>query len=221
MAINLTIDRVAFGRDGFAHLTGVLPAEHRDRLIAELPIAQAGRRLPVSSPELVDTVAVVAPLLRSLQPALRPVRCVYFDKSAASNWAVPWHQDRTIAVEQRREVPGFGPWSVKQGVPHVEPPFYVLADMITVRLHLDDCPHDNAPLLVVRGSHHKRYPENEVAAIVASGTVTTCLAVAGDVWIYATPIVHASRRAEQPVHRRVLQIDFCAAELPSGLAWAA
>jgi hypothetical protein len=45
------------------------------------------------------------------------------------------------------------------------------------------------------------------------------LAEAGDVWAYSTPILHASERATEPTHRRVLQVDYAVGELPGGLAW--
>lgn len=37
-----------------------------------------------------------------------PVRGILFDKTPQANWKVPWHQDVTIAVEQRVDVEGFG-----------------------------------------------------------------------------------------------------------------
>ena len=40
-----------------------------------------------------------------------------------------------------------------------------------------------------------------------------------DIWLYATPILHASGAALEPTHRRVLQVDFAAGELPGGLKW--
>src|SRR5262249_42597186 len=43
------------------------------------------------------------------------------------------------------DVLGFGPWSIKTGVTHVEPPFEVVARMITIRVHLNDCETNNAP----------------------------------------------------------------------------
>jgi hypothetical protein len=46
-----------------------------------------------------------------------------------------------------------------------------------------------------------------------------CLAEAGDVWLYATPILHASEAAVEARHRRVLQVDFAVGELPGGLKW--
>ena len=58
-----------------------------------------------------------------LGPQARPVRAILFDKSPAANWALGWHQDRTIIVRERRDVPGFGPWTRKRGMLHVAPPF--------------------------------------------------------------------------------------------------
>ena len=49
----------------------------------------------------------------------RPVRAIYFDKSTDANWLVPWHQDLTLACSAQVHAPGFGPWSTKEGVPHV------------------------------------------------------------------------------------------------------
>jgi hypothetical protein len=150
----------------------------------------------------------------------RPVRAILFDKTADNNWAVAWHQDRTIAVRERHDLPGFGPWSLKAGVVHVEPPFDIIENMITIRAHLDDCAEDNAPLLVVPGSHRLgRVAAGQTAEIALTHGHAACLASARDLWIYATSIVHASERAQNPRRRRVLQVDYASGELPDGLAW--
>jgi len=47
----------------------------------------------------------------------------------------------TIAVRERREAEGFGPWSEKEGVPHVQPPAEILEKMVAIRVHLDDTPN--------------------------------------------------------------------------------
>lgn len=65
------------------------------------------------------------------------VRATLFDKTDAANRKVPWHQDVTIAICDRLEVPGYGPWSIKSSVQHVQPPFEILQRMVTVRVHLD------------------------------------------------------------------------------------
>ena len=155
-----------------------------------------------------------------LGASARPVRAILLDKTADNNWAVRWHQDRTIAVRERRDVSGFGAWSVKDGIVHVEPPFDVIEGMITIRAHLDDCADDNAPLLVVPGSHRLgRVAAERTAEIAREHGHAPCLAGAGDLWIYATSIVHASARAQSPRRRRVLQVDYASMDLPGGLQW--
>lgn len=150
----------------------------------------------------------------------RPVRAVLFDKSPGTNWALGWHQDRTIAVEDRREVPGYARWSTKAGVQHVEPPFDLLERMVTIRIHLDPVPADNAPLLIARGSHRLgKVADCDAEPAALAGEVYTCLAERGDVWTYATPILHASRAAVGHRHRRVLQVDWSADALPAPLSW--
>ncbi len=150
----------------------------------------------------------------------RPVRAILFDKSEQTNWSLAWHQDRTIAVKHRLAVEGFGPWTVKAGMQHVAPPFDLLSRMVTLRAHLDDVPADNAPLLIAPGSHCAgRVSEDSIDAVVRQCGVMACLANAGDVWLYATPILHASERAARPTRRRVLQVDYAAEDLPGGLEW--
>jgi hypothetical protein len=70
-----------------------------------------------------------------LEDAAQPVRAILFDKQPGANWALGWHQDRTIAVRNKREAPGFGPWSKKSGIDHAEPPFEYIERMITLRAH--------------------------------------------------------------------------------------
>ncbi|WP_336944884.1 phytanoyl-CoA dioxygenase family protein [Sphingomonas panni] len=157
---------------------------------------------------------------RALGDSCRPVRAILFDKSEATNWALGWHQDRTICVRERIETPGFGPWTLKAGLHHVEPPFALLAEMVTLRVHLDSVDADNAPLLIAPGSHRVgRVPVDAVPSVVEDYGVAACLAEPGDVWLYATPILHASDAAVRPIRRRVLQVDFSADPLPNGLEW--
>jgi len=196
-----------------------------DRAVATCPTDRAGLRLHGRA----DLARLLAPdtrigtlAARHLGPATRPVRAILFDKSAGVRWSLGWHQDRTVAVRARRDVPGYGPWSLKAGLHHVEPPFAVIEAMLTLRIHLDDVPADNAPLLVAPGSHRLgRVPEAAIAAIVARCGSIACLARRGDVWAYATPILHASTAAApHHAHRRVLHVDYAAIELPHPLAWA-
>ncbi len=109
---------------------------------------------------------------------------------------------------------------MKQGILHVAPPVELLARMVTVRVHLDDVPADNGPLLIAPGSHRLgRVAEPEIEAAVRCCGVATCLARAGDIWVYATLILHASDAAVAPSRRRVLQVDYAGFDLPGGLEW--
>ncbi|NOW45415.1 ectoine hydroxylase-related dioxygenase (phytanoyl-CoA dioxygenase family) [Novosphingobium sp. SG751A] len=192
-------------------------------VLAPLPAEQAGVRisgLPGLRPYLAPTGSIGMIASRALGAEGKAVRAILFDKSEGTNWSLAWHQDRTICVKERVEVDGFGPWSVKAGLHHVAPPFDVLARMVTLRVHLDDVPATNAPLLIAPGSHrHGRVPVDAVEGVVARCDTMACLASAGDVWAYATPILHASEAASRPARRRVLQVDFSADALPGGLEW--
>ncbi|NLS26848.1 hypothetical protein S2M10_18350 [Sphingomonas sp. S2M10] len=213
-----------FERDGAAHLAGAA-APFLDRLhalAASLPPNKAGLRLHGVSAlaELLAADALGAAAVDRLGAATRPVRAILFDKSHAANWALGWHQDRTIAVRERVDAPGYGRWSTKQGLLHVEPPFALFQSMVTLRIHLDAVPAENAPLLIAPGSHRLgRVPEAEIGAAVARCGTAACLAAAGDVWIYSTPILHASAASAGRAHRRVLQVDYTRANLPAGLEW--
>lgn len=213
-------------RDGAELIAGAVGEATLLRIeatIADLSGERAGTRLhgrPGLAEPLSANGAVGRLAAARLGEGARPVRALLFDKNATNNWALGWHQDRTIVVRERVEVDGFGPWSVKAGLQHCAPPIGLLARMLTVRLHLDDVGEDNAPLLVAPGSHRRgRVPEREIKAVVAECGTATCLARRGDVWLYATPILHASNVAVSPRRRRVLQVDCSACELPGGLEW--
>ena len=149
-----------------------------------------------------------------------PVRGILFDKSPDANWAVPWHQDLAIAVAARIDTPGFGPWSVKEEVIHVQPPTHILADMITVRLHLDECTADNGALRIVPGSHQVgELSSEQIEAFVGRNQPVTCEVPRGGALVMRPLLLHASSPAKTPRHRRVLHIEYASTELPNGLKW--
>ncbi|WP_076745541.1 phytanoyl-CoA dioxygenase family protein [Sphingomonas jeddahensis] len=214
-----------FETEGAAHHSGAALSILPDllSLAGSLPQERAGIRLH-GNPALRAILASDA--IRNVlahhdgTTAYRPVRAILFDKSPATNWSLGWHQDRTIVVRARDDMPGYGPWSRKAGLQHVEPPFALIEAMLTLRIHLDDVPADNAPLRVAPGSHRLgRLPEQEIETVVRRCGIRSCLATAGDVWVYATAIVHASATAKRHAHHRVLQVDFASVDLPPPLAW--
>jgi ectoine hydroxylase-related dioxygenase (phytanoyl-CoA dioxygenase family) len=149
-----------------------------------------------------------------------PVRGILFDKTPDANWLVPWHQDVTIAVAEKREVAGFGPWSIKAGVIHVQPPAAVLERMLSIRIHLDPCGERNGALKVIPSSHRRgRIPEQEAIRLAAEGSPTICAVDAGDALLMRPLLLHASSASTNPQHRRVIHLDFAASKLPKPLQW--
>jgi len=144
-----------------------------------------------------------------------PVRAILFDKTADSNWPVAWHRDLTITVKERVDVPGFGPWSVKDDKVHVQPPLELLDQMITLRYHLDDTFEDNGALQVLPGSHDPTWKGQ-----MDHEKVVSCECAAGDVLLMKPLIYHASKRSELPRHRRIVHIEYAPADcLPEELEW--
>ena len=170
--------------------------------------------------DFVSPESDVGRFVCSFLPNARPVRAILFNKTAQNNRALGWHQDRTICVKERVDTDGFGPWSTKHGLLHVEPPFEYIERMITVRIHLDAVSAANAPLLVANGSHRfGKIAVGNILSVTGKCTTTTCLAASGDVWLYSIPIIHASERSMTDHPRRVLQVDYSADRLPGGLKW--
>ncbi len=158
--------------------------------------------------ELINTLAVSTHVLSLLPHGLIPVRSILFDKTQRENWPVPWHQDLTVAVKQMRPAAGYGPWSVKDGTPHVQPPVALLQHMVTVRIHLDDTPASNGALRVVPRSHRVgRIAPDEILQHAGEQPVT-CECGPGDVLLMSPLILHSSRRSEFPVRRRVLHFEY-------------
>jgi len=209
---------------GFAIVPSVLGASECARLAAEMgPADGAGRRG-------VLELSGVAELARSerLLELVRPhvpgepfaVRAIYFHKSAEANWFVGWHQDLTIAVQERREAPGYEAWSVKEGVPHVQPPAEVLERMLTLRLHLDDADASNGALRVLPGTHRLgRLSVDEIERQRAKVAEVVCEARAGDLLVMRPLLLHASSRATSDRPRRVLHVEYAGESLPANLRW--
>jgi hypothetical protein len=167
---------------------------------------------------------LLTPTMRQLLAVLFPdatphlTKAIYFDKPAGSNWLVAWHQDVMIAVNRRLDLPGYGPWTNKQGEVAMLPPRQILESIITVRLHLDDCDASNGALKVVPGSHRHGVVANNDLLAYTSQTVT-CSVPAGGAMLMQPLTLHASNRSTSICPRRVIHLEFSTAELPLELEW--
>jgi hypothetical protein len=156
-----------------------------------------------------------------LGPGARPVRALLMGKGESENWAITFHQDTTLALKAHREVPGFGPWVNKAHFYNVQAPASVMAGMLATRIHLDACGEGNGPLKVLPGSHrHGRLDDAAIAARVAGAEARVYCAARGEVVLMRPLALHGSDRALAPEPRRVLHIEWTAADLPGGLDWA-
>lgn len=208
-----------FARDGAEHIPAALTAATLDALRLLLaPCAASARLMP--TPALPPLLGAADAIAAARLPRARPVFARFFDKTADANWSLAWHQDRTIALQSRRDAPGFSAWTVKQGIAHAVPPFEYLERMLILRLHLDETSEAHAPLLVAPGSHRLgRLAEADIPVAVERCGTRTCLAAAGDIWAYSAPILHASGPMHALGRRRILQLAYSAEELPAGLEW--
>jgi ectoine hydroxylase-related dioxygenase (phytanoyl-CoA dioxygenase family) len=221
--------------NGFAIRENILsPSEITQLHMAIARIDEAGALQRRKSIYAVRNLLDISPEIRDLanwttirelvEPILGaegfPVRGILFDKVADANWKVPWHQDVTIAVLERIETEGFGPWSIKSDVLHVQPPARILENMLSIRLHLDPCHEENGALRVIPGSHHQgRIPEKQIPAIREQSPEFVCESGLGGALLMRPLLLHASSPSQIPNHRRVIHIDFAAVTLPNGLRW--
>jgi ectoine hydroxylase-related dioxygenase (phytanoyl-CoA dioxygenase family) len=225
------LDREVLAQDGACIVAGVVEEsllreviQAVQSLVSSEPRRRGGIRSINSLCAETSRLSASPSVMRLVRPVLGDAafvaRSILFDKTPDANWDVIWHQDTTIAVTQQHEVDGFGPWSVKGGVPHVQPPVRVLQNMLTLRIHLDPCGPENGPLLIVPGSHTDLVPDSSIDAAACDRAARPLCCGAGDVIMMRPLVLHASRRASHPGHRRVLHLEFAAEPLPAPLKWA-
>ena len=148
------------------------------------------------------------------------VRAILFNKTPSNNWLVTWHQDRTIAVSSKREIDGWGPWSIKDGCHHVQPGIDVLNSMVTFRLHIDESTEENGCLKVIPESHKIGVmSQPEIKSYVQDSIPVQCLAKPYSALVMRPHILHASSKATKPSNRRVLHVEYSSYTLPIGLKW--
>lgn len=178
----------------------------------------------VFAPELAGTRCLLdVPVVRAVAARMRErlvaegvlargavaIQAIAFDKNAAANWKVTWHQDLMFPFARPVTAAGYAVPSRKAGVDYARPPREVLEALLAVRLHVDDCDDTNGPLRVTPGSHRDGViKEADIAGRVAAGGEVECLARAGEVVLMRPLLLHASSPAKVPKHRRVLHVVY-------------
>jgi ectoine hydroxylase-related dioxygenase (phytanoyl-CoA dioxygenase family) len=203
--------------DGFAVIPNVLSESEIAGLQAmldqsELPRSRAGMRHAMRNAS-VATLArdsrLIAMAREVLGSAGIPFRATLFDKSPASNWLVVWHQDTALPVRERREVPGWGPWSIKDGVIYSHAPAGALEQVLALRLHLDDSVAENGPLRVLPGTHTLGVLSDEALHDLSTQIAAVdCPVPRGGILAMRPLVVHPSSKSQSNAPRRVLHIEY-------------
>jgi ectoine hydroxylase-related dioxygenase (phytanoyl-CoA dioxygenase family) len=213
--------RGAIERDGFAVLPGLFPCESLDRLLQEIneleprrsragvrhalglsPVAAAARQ-----PQMIKLARGV------LGPSAFPFRATLFDKSPVANWLVVWHQDTALPLRERIELPGWGPWSVKEGIAYAHAPATVLSQVLALRVNCDDSTDENGPLRVLPGTHTLGVLSDDSIHELSTRTPpVNCVVPKGGVVAMRPLLIHASSKSHSDTPRRVLHIEFAASD---------
>ncbi|RYD23017.1 MAG: phytanoyl-CoA dioxygenase [Verrucomicrobiaceae bacterium] len=206
-----------FDEEGFTILTSRVPEQRLEELRGGLfAETSAGERCLLDHPAVRDTACLLKEqLVKSghLSAGAVAIQAIAFDKTAATNWKVAWHQDLMFPFAQRVSSPGFELPCIKQEVHYARPPADVLAGLLAVRLHLDDCDATNGPLRISPGTHRSGiHPTATVSALVEQNGERVCLAKTGEVLLMRPLSLHASSQATAPKHRRVLHLVFHSGE---------
>ena len=209
---------------GFAIIGDVLSSAEIDSLIEELGShalrrSRAGLRHALTHPavtELAHDARLLEVAREIIGAAAIPFRATLFDKSPKSTWLVVWHQDTALPLRERREVPGWGPWSVKAGVTYAHAPATVLSKIVALRVHLDDSDASNGPLRVLPGTHSQGVlTDDQIMHLAGTLRPCECLVPKCGVLAMRPLIVHASSKSRAETPRRVLHIEYAASMVPA------
>jgi ectoine hydroxylase-related dioxygenase (phytanoyl-CoA dioxygenase family) len=202
---------------GYAIVPQVVTADEIRRLLHSLEglaahRSRAGVRHLLNNPAVAEC-ATDRRMLGIAQSVLGrdafPFKATLFDKSPDANWLITWHQDTALPLREKLETPGWGPWSVKEGIAYAHAPAKALEQLVALRLHFDDSDMENGPLRVIPGSHCQGVlSDQQVENIVDKGEHVTCLVGQGGVIVMRPLIIHASSKSQSDKPRRVLHIEY-------------
>ncbi|WP_020407475.1 phytanoyl-CoA dioxygenase family protein [Hahella ganghwensis] len=219
-----------FNEDGFESLKDCIPEQSivaikkdiSEKFIAPCRggIRNAEKHFPTLN-ALINSSHIIQLANQYLTGQPSVVRTILFDKTPENNWLVSWHQDKTVAVSAPFEQDGWGPWSIKDGVHHVQAPVAALDRMVTLRIHLDPADESTGCLKVIPGSHRLGVlTQHEIDIQRQQCQPVTCHASAGSILVMRPHLLHASSKASHPSSRKVIHVEYSDYSLPKGVSWA-
>jgi len=179
---------------------------------SNLPRTRAGVRHALRCPQilaLAKDARLVEVASEILGGAAFPYRASLFEKLPTANWLTVWHQDTALPVRERRDLPGWGPWSVKGGVEYGHAPASALRKMISLRVHLDESTDRNGPLRVLPGTHNLGVlTADQIRDLATRIRPVTWGSRKGGVVAMRPLLVHSSTKSQTPEYRRVLHVEY-------------
>jgi ectoine hydroxylase-related dioxygenase (phytanoyl-CoA dioxygenase family) len=174
--------------------------------------SRAGIRHAMSHPSVANLGGdsrLVALASTALDEPSVAYRATLFDKSPEANWLVVWHQDTALPRREKREAPGWGPWSVKEGIVYAHAPTEALRQVVALRIHLDDSTSENGPLRILPGTHEQGVlTDDEIHAFSQKISPVECVSARGGVVAMRPLAIHASSKSACDRPRRVLHIEY-------------
>ena len=224
-----------FTREGFAVIEAIYSAEEVNAIAESIEFANSTNPTFRKSDDLfairqfLKEIPAINSLLftDSLKSIVKQffgdkyfvVKSIYFDKPERSNWFVAYHQDLTISVDNKADLPGYSSWTKKHGQFAVQPPLNILEDNFTIRIHLDDVDSDNGALKVIPGSHQKGIYRPETIDW-STEREAICNVKQGGIMFMRPLTLHASERTTNNKRRRVIHIEFSRSNLPAEINWS-
>jgi ectoine hydroxylase-related dioxygenase (phytanoyl-CoA dioxygenase family) len=208
--------------NGFAILPDVFSGQYLNELLQRVDVpslqrSRAGirhalRLAPVA--ELARQPRLTELSWRVLGERAFPYRATLFDKSQAANWLVVWHQDTALPLRSRHEMPGWGPWSTKEGIQYAHAPSTALSQILALRISLDDSTTENGPLRVLAGTHTLGVlGDDAIHELSLRMLPMECVVPKGGILAMRPLLVHSSSKSRSRMPRRVLHIEYAASEL--------
>ena len=213
--------RESIEETGFAILPGLFSQDYLNHLLEQIDRSaprrnRAGVRHALHLSAVSETAwhaQMITPAREVLGPDAFPFRATLFDKSPAANWLVAWHQDIALPLRERIELPGWGPWSVKEGISYAQAPATVMNQVLALRLSFDDSTGENGPLRVLPRTHTSGVLNADRIHVFATQIPPVdCVVSKGGVVAMRPLLIHASSKSQTEMHRRVLHIEYAASD---------
>lgn len=203
--------------DGYAILEGIFTSHEMKEIAAvidnsALTRSRAGVRHALQNPAIAALASdhrLSSLAKKVLGGNATPYRATFFDKSLVSNWLVVWHQDTALPLHLKKDVPGWGPWSVKDGINYAHAPARSLEQVLAIRVHLDESDSGNGPLRVLPATHDQGVlTDEQIRDMAKKIDPLDCLVACGGVLLMRPLLVHSSSKSRSQTSRRVLHIEY-------------